>query len=159
VLHVRLGEPLPTAPRGHTRRDPAATEETAHCRAEQRSRLPSAHNDTDPDALLPPVAARLLIAMFPHGDVCQRSLESHVAEGFDRSTSRLLRALVEPGFLSKEVGHKPRLYRLHLAAGGAAMRLRARSSGLTRPPSQKIALGSGLIGICMICSYLRVRRR
>jgi hypothetical protein len=62
----------------------------------------TAHNDTDPEALLPPAAARLLIAMFRPRDVCQRSMESLVAEGFDSAR-----------FLSKESGHKPSLCQLH----------------------------------------------
>jgi hypothetical protein len=78
----------------------------------------AAHNATDPEELLPPAAARLLITMFPRGDVCQRSLDDLAAEGIDRRTvSRLLRALVDAGFLSKDLGHGRRaanIYRLHL---------------------------------------------
>jgi hypothetical protein len=77
----------------------------------------AAYNATDPEALLPPAAARLLIIMFPRGSVCQRSLDDLATEGIDRrSVSRLLRALVEAGFLSKEPGvnRAPNTYRLHL---------------------------------------------
>ena len=78
----------------------------------------AAHNDTDPEALLPPAAARLLITMFPRRDVCQRSLDDLARAGFDRrDVSRLLRALIEAGVLSKEHGHGRRaanIYRLHL---------------------------------------------
>ena len=77
----------------------------------------AAHNDTDPEALLPPAAAQLLIAMFPRREVCQRSLDGLARAGFDRrGVSRLLRALVETGFLSKQrgQGHDPNIYHLHL---------------------------------------------
>jgi hypothetical protein len=78
----------------------------------------AAHNDTDPEALLPPAAARLLITMFPRRDVCQRSLDDLARAGFDRrGVVRLLHALIEAGFLSKERGQglrAPNIYRLHL---------------------------------------------
>jgi hypothetical protein len=77
----------------------------------------AAHNATDPEELLPPAAARLLIIMFPRSDVCQRSLNDLAAEGIDRRVvSRLLRALVEAGFLSKLSGQSSatNTYRLHL---------------------------------------------
>ena len=76
----------------------------------------AAHNDTDPEALLPPAAARLLIAMFPRREVCQRSLDDLARAGFDRRTlPRLLRSLVDAGFLSQELSRGfPRAYRLHL---------------------------------------------
>jgi hypothetical protein len=63
----------------------------------------AAYNATDPEALLPPEAGRLLTVMFRRGGVCQRALDDLAAEGFDRRTlPHLLRALVEAGFLSKE---------------------------------------------------------
>ena len=63
----------------------------------------AAYNATDPEALLPPEAARLLAVMFRRGSVCQRSLDDLAKEGFDRrDLSKLLRALVEAGFLSKD---------------------------------------------------------
>ena len=78
----------------------------------------AAHNDTDPEALLPPAAARLLITMFPRRDVCQRSLDDLARAGFDRrDVLRLLHALIEAGFLSKDRGRgrsAPNIYRLHL---------------------------------------------
>jgi hypothetical protein len=77
----------------------------------------AAYNATDPEALLPPEAARLLAVMFSRGSVCRRSLDDLAAEGIDRrSVSRLLRALVEAGFLSKErgVNRAPNTYHLHL---------------------------------------------
>ena len=78
----------------------------------------AAHNDTDPEELLPPSATRLLTAMFPRGDVCQRSLDDLARAGFDRrGVVRLLHALVEAGLLSKDRGlglRAPNIYRLHL---------------------------------------------
>lgn len=79
----------------------------------------AAHNATaGPGLLLPPAAGRLLAVMFPRGaSVCQRSLDALAAEGFDkRAVSRLLRALVEGGFLSKEPqsGRIANIYHLHL---------------------------------------------
>ena len=78
----------------------------------------AAHNDTATDVLLPPAAARLLIAMFPRRELCQRSLDDLARAGFDRrGVVRLLHALVEAGLLSKERGHvlrAPNIYRLHL---------------------------------------------
>jgi hypothetical protein len=48
----------------------------------------AAHNRTAPlTRRLPPEAARLLIVMFPRGDVCQRTVASLTAEGFDRARS------------------------------------------------------------------------
>ena len=79
----------------------------------------AAHNSADRETLLPPDAARLLRAMFPRGSVCQRRLEDLVAEGFDnRTLPRLLRSLVDAGFLSKEATRGlPSTYRLHLPPG------------------------------------------
>jgi hypothetical protein len=77
----------------------------------------AAHNDAAQALLLPPSATRLLIVMFPRGAVCQRSLDDLAAEGFDRrGLPRLLRGLVETGFLSKEPGsgRVPTTYTLHL---------------------------------------------
>ena len=63
----------------------------------------AAYNATDPEALLPPDAARLLAVMFRRSGVCQRSQDDLAAEGFDRrAIPHLLRALAEAGFLSKE---------------------------------------------------------
>jgi hypothetical protein len=75
----------------------------------------AAYNAADPDMLLPPEVGRLLAVMFPGSSVCQRSLVDLAAEGFDRQVlPRLLRVLVEAGFLSKEPRKKPSIYRLHL---------------------------------------------
>jgi hypothetical protein len=74
------------------------------------------NSDNQRTPLLPPDAVRLLTAMFPRDEVCQRSLSSLVAEGFDgRTLPALLRALVDAGLLSK-AGERgfPRTYRLHL---------------------------------------------
>ena len=67
--------------------------------------------------LVPPAATSLLTVMFSDADVCQRSLESLAQEGFDRTVVvRLLRRLLEAGFLSKQrgQGHDPNIYYLHL---------------------------------------------
>ena len=77
----------------------------------------AAYDQANPRAPLGPIAARLLITMFPRRDVCQRSLDDLARAGFDRrGVSRLLRALVETGFLSKQrgQGRDPTTYRLHL---------------------------------------------
>ena len=77
----------------------------------------AAHNSADNETVLPPSAVRLLAVMFPRDDVCQRRLRELVAEGFDGKTlRRLLRALVDAGFLSTERpwGGAPNIYRLHL---------------------------------------------
>ena len=66
---------------------------------------------------VPSTATRLLAVMFADADVCQRSLESLAQEGFDRTVVvRLLRRLLEAGFLSKQrgQGRDPTTYRLHL---------------------------------------------
>ena len=77
-----------------------------------------AYNATDPDMLLPPEAVQLLTAMFPRGDVCQRSLPHLTAASGDgmKRVARLLRLLVDAGFLSKEesLGRVANVYRLHL---------------------------------------------
>jgi hypothetical protein len=66
--------------------------------------------------LLPPAAARLLAVMFRRGSVCQRSLDDLATGGFDRrSLPKLLRGLVEAGFLSKDRRPRvPNTYTLHL---------------------------------------------
>jgi hypothetical protein len=76
----------------------------------------AAHNAAEGGTLLPPEAARLLSVMFRRSSVCQRRYEDLVAEGFDRTTlPRLLRALIDAGFLSREQpGGVPTIYRLHL---------------------------------------------
>jgi hypothetical protein len=77
----------------------------------------AAYDGANPKARLPRNAARLLTAMFPDADVCQRSLEDLAEEGIDRTVIvRLLRRLLEAGLLSKQrgQGHDPNIYRLHL---------------------------------------------
>ena len=77
----------------------------------------AAHNASDREPHLSPAAVRLLATMFRHAAVCQRSLDDLAAEGIDRrAVSRLLRALVETGFLSKQrgQGRAPNIYRRHL---------------------------------------------
>jgi hypothetical protein len=76
----------------------------------------AAYNASDPEMLLPPETAQLLSVMFHRSSVCQRRLDDLAAEGFDRPTlPRLLRALGDAGFLSKERGHGvPNTYRLTL---------------------------------------------
>jgi hypothetical protein len=67
---------------------------------------------------LPRTAARLLAAMFPTEDVCQRSLDDIAAEGFNRkSLTAALRRLIAAGFLSRTAGSgsEPDTYRLHLS--------------------------------------------
>jgi hypothetical protein len=75
--------------------------------------------DRATDGPLPRNAARLLAVMFPAEDVCQRSLEALVAEGF--SKNRLpgtLRRLEAAGLLSRQRGSAaiPDTYRLQLPA-------------------------------------------
>ena len=78
----------------------------------------AAYNRIDREtAVLPPPALRLLTVMFPRSDVCRRSVASLAQEGFDaRILRRLLRALLEAGFLSKEesLARVTNTYRLHL---------------------------------------------
>jgi hypothetical protein len=77
----------------------------------------AAYDSANPKARLPRNAARLLAVMFPSEDVCQRSMDDLARAGFDRrDVSRMLRRLLEAGFLSKQtsVGHVPNTYRLHL---------------------------------------------
>jgi hypothetical protein len=64
----------------------------------------AAYNTADPDMLLPPEAVHLLTTMFPRGDVCQRSLPDLTAASGDgmKRVARLLRLLVDAGFLSEE---------------------------------------------------------
>ena len=80
-----------------------------------------AYNRAHPQAPLHRTAARLLRVMFTTDDVCQQSLEALAAEGFDRKTvPAVLRALVDAGLLSKEVGSSriPNTYRLRLSPAG-----------------------------------------
>jgi hypothetical protein len=77
----------------------------------------AAYDQANPFTQLPRSAARLLAAMFPTEDVCQRSLQDLAGEGFDRKRlPATLRRLVQAGVLSKEPGSGvvPDTYRLHL---------------------------------------------
>jgi hypothetical protein len=75
----------------------------------------AAYNDTDPEALLPPDAARLLAVMFPRDTVFRGSMPSLMAEGFDRNLLRkLLGSLVDAGFLSKQLAGRGWLSTYHL---------------------------------------------
>ena len=65
----------------------------------------AAYEAANPLSPLPRNAVRLLVVMFPSEDVCQRSLEALVAEGFTRKTlPEMLRCLIEAGLLSKQRG-------------------------------------------------------
>ena len=83
----------------------------------------AAYNAADPETLLPPDAARLLSVMFRRSSVCQRSVAHLAAEASDtmRLVKRLLRILLEAGFLAKPpgAGRAPAIYRLHLPPAGA----------------------------------------
>jgi hypothetical protein len=84
------------------------------------------HNGQDRERLLllPPDAVRLLALMFSRDSVYRRSVTSLQAEGFTkRALTRLLKRLIDTGFLSKEPGQAGVVttYRLYLAAAGAAM--------------------------------------
>ena len=77
----------------------------------------AAYDAANPNAPLPRNTARLLAAMFPSADVCQRTLEDLMEEGFDRkSLSLTLRRLLDAGFLTKQpgAGRDPNTYHLHL---------------------------------------------
>ena len=69
----------------------------------------AACNAADPETLPAAAAARLLNAMFPCGEVCQRTVADLMVEvsARRRGVERLLRLLSEAGFLSL-------VYRLHL---------------------------------------------
>jgi hypothetical protein len=77
----------------------------------------AAYDQAHPLTALPRSAAQLLMAMFPTGDVCQRSLDAIAGEGFSRQRlPGTLRRLTEAGFLTREFGAgvTPNTYRLHL---------------------------------------------
>ena len=79
----------------------------------------AAYDRDHPDAPLPRNAGRLLAAMFPSEDVCHRSQEDIVAEGFSRNRlPATLRRLEEAELLSRERGSAriPDTYRLLLPA-------------------------------------------
>ena len=76
----------------------------------------AAYNQANLREPLPRNTMRLLVAMFPTEDVCHRSLEALMAEGFTRTVPRTLRRLEAAGFLSRQRGSAaiPDTYRLHL---------------------------------------------
>ena len=79
----------------------------------------AAYDSANPTAPLPRNAGRLLAVMFPSEDVCHRSLEDIVTEGFSRNRlSPTLRRLEEAELLSRERGSAriPDTYRLRLPA-------------------------------------------
>ena len=73
-----------------------------------------AYNRTHPAARLPRPAARLLAVMFATEDVCSLSQGTLKAEGFGDTLPKVLRALVEAGFVSRQAGTSriPDTYRL-----------------------------------------------
>jgi hypothetical protein len=81
-----------------------------------------AHNRAHPASPLPRPAARLLVVMFDTEDVCRLSQETLKAQGFGKSLSGLLRALVEAGIVSRQAGTSriPDTYRLQVPAMGEA---------------------------------------
>jgi hypothetical protein len=85
-------------------------------RREEIEAAVAAYDSANPLMPLPRNAARLLVAMFPIDDVCQRSMLDLAGEGF--GTGRLpgtLRRLVEAGLLTRHrVARVPDTYRLHL---------------------------------------------
>jgi len=78
------------------------------------------HNRAHPTARLPRPTARLLAVMFAAEDVCSVSQETLKAQGFGDTLSKVLRALVEAGFMSREPGTSriPDTYRLQLRLEG-----------------------------------------
>jgi len=75
-----------------------------------------AHNLAHPTASLPRPAARRLVVMFAAEDVCCVSQETLKSRGFGDTLPKVLRALVEAGFMSREAGKSrtPNTYRLQL---------------------------------------------
>jgi hypothetical protein len=80
-----------------------------------------AYNRAHPKARLPRQAARLLAFMFADKDVCCQSQQDLMAEGFGDSLRRVLRALIEAGFISRQAGSArvPDTYRLQHRLGDA----------------------------------------
>ena len=63
----------------------------------------AAYDSANPISPLPRNAARLLEAMFPSGEVCQRSLDAIAAQGFGRQhLPRTLYRLTTAGFVSRQ---------------------------------------------------------
>jgi hypothetical protein len=78
----------------------------------------TAYNLANPTRRLPRPAARLLVIMFAEQDVCRLSQQALRAKGFGNTLPSMLRALVEAGFVSKQIGtsRQPYTYRLRLAS-------------------------------------------
>jgi hypothetical protein len=76
----------------------------------------AAYDSTNPLTPLPRHAVKLLSAMFPADDVCQRSQSDLASEGLSKnSLPGALRRLVAVGLLSRHrVAGAPDTYRLHL---------------------------------------------
>ena len=75
-----------------------------------------AFDSANPVSPLPHNASRLLTAMFPIEDVCQRSLDDIAAAGLNRKNlTAPLRRLIAAAFLSRTQGSglMPDTYRLH----------------------------------------------
>src|ERR1700722_16181186 len=81
-----------------------------------------AHNRTHPAAPLPRPAARLLAFMFADQDICCLSQQALRNEGFGKDLPKAFRALVEAGFVSRQVGiaRSPDSYRLPLPIPASA---------------------------------------
>jgi hypothetical protein len=76
----------------------------------------AAYDRANPFLPLPHNAARLLAAMFPAGDTCQRNLDAIAADGFSRKhLPGTLGRLVKAGFLSRQqgAGTVPDAYQIH----------------------------------------------
>jgi hypothetical protein len=80
------------------------------------------HNRAHPTARLPRPAARLLAVMFDTEDVCCLSQETLKARGFGDTLPKVLHALVDAGFVSKQPGTSrvPDAYRLRALMIGEA---------------------------------------
>jgi len=87
-------------------------------RREEIAATVAAWNQAHSAALLPRNTVRLLAAMFPSGEVCQRSLAAIAAEGFSRENlPETLRRLVEAGILTRRQGVGRIANAYHLAVG------------------------------------------
>ena len=96
----------------------------------------AAYNDADPETLLPPDAARLLSVMFRRSSVCLRTHLAAEASETMRLVKRLLRILLEVGFL------------FEAAAACRAGRLESRFTGRCEAPAPHYGI---LIGqTCML---------
>jgi hypothetical protein len=78
-----------------------------------------AYNQANPTARLPRSAARLLGVMFAEADVCRLSQQDLMARGFGGTLFKVLHALVDAGFMTKQAGAArfPDTYRLNSPMG------------------------------------------